>query len=149
MPNIRLPEINRVFLVGRATKDSRLFISSNNNLPFCIITIANNRNYKDKNSGEWKKQTNYINVKITGMLAENLCDQIKKGTPLYIEGSIETYKKEFGGKNITNTLIRAQSVKILSVSEETSTEDEFSPPEIYNGSEELPPVGGEDEELPF
>ncbi len=146
MNNIKLPYINNAFLIGRATKDSRLLFSKND-VPFCMITVANNRRYKDKKTGEWAEQTNFINVKITGPLAQDVCDRIKKGTPLYIEGSIETYNKEIGGKNITHTVIRAKSVKILS-SDTITEEEEFSPPEIPNGSE-LPPVGEEDEELPF
>lgn len=145
MNNLKLPNINNAFLTGRATKDSRLLISKND-IPFCMITIANNRRYKDKKTGEWTEQVNYITVKITGTLAQNICDRIKKGTPLYIEGSIETYNKDIGGKNITQTVIKARNVNILS--SEIGVEEEFSPPEIPDGAE-LPPVGEEDEELPF
>ena len=145
MANFRLPEINKVILIGRATKDTRLLLSVNKN-PYCMITVANNRNYKDKN-GEWKKQTSFINVKISGMLAQNVCELIKKGTAIYIEGSIETYKKDDGEKYNTNTVIRAQTVRILSSGE---TEEEYSPPDInVENNNDLPPVGGEDEELPF
>ncbi len=144
MANIRLPEINKVLLIGRATKDGRLFISVNGT-PFCIITVANNRNYKDKNTGEWERQTNFIDVQIIGSLAQNLCDQIKKGTSLFVEGFLATYKKDVAGKPITHTLVRAQNVKILSISEE----DTFSPPEPPNDTDVLPPIGDEDEELPF
>uniref|UniRef100_A0A7C4U7L0 Single-stranded DNA-binding protein n=1 Tax=candidate division WOR-3 bacterium TaxID=2052148 RepID=A0A7C4U7L0_UNCW3 len=146
MPNYRVPEINRVFLIGRATQDARLQISAKNELPFCMITVANNRRYKNKNTGEWQKETNFISVQITGKIAERLCDRIKKGTLLYIEGIIRTYKKETEGKNITNTLVRATNAQILSTEEEYQQEEEEFAPPIGN---DLPPIGDEDEELPF
>lgn len=150
MTNYRLPDINKVLLVGRATSDTKLMLSKKETA-FCMLTIANNRNYKDKDTGEWKKQTNFINVQITGKLAENVCDRIKKGTGLYIEGYISSYKRDINGKNITQTVVRAYNVKLLTLTEETPSglEDEYTPPDISNGGE-LPPIGEEEnEELPF
>jgi len=153
--NIRLPNINRVFLVGRVTQDTNL-IFSDKGMPFCNFTLACNNNYKNKNTGEWVKNTAFINVGLRGPVAERLCDNLKKGVPVFIEGSITSYKKEVGGVNMTKMVVRALRAQILEYKQ--STEVEYGSdtkreiPIETEGNEakenDLPPVT-EVDELPF
>ncbi len=159
MAKYRLPNINKVFLVGNATADTNLMYTSKGN-PFCMFTLAVNRNYRDRNTGNWEKSTEFISVQLRGKVAERLCERIKKGTPVFVEGRLHTYKREIEGKNITHTIVSAFSAQILHSFAEG--EEGIIPPEVEAQPDvettgldegpvegELPPIETGDEDLPF
>jgi single-strand DNA-binding protein len=84
--------INKVILVGnvgnepeiRATQDGREIAN---------LSIATSDSYKDKNSGEKKEKTEWHRVVIFSQgLVGIVKSYVKKGTKLYIEGSLQTRK---------------------------------------------------------
>lgn len=153
--NIRLPNVNRVLLVGRVTQDTNL-IFSDKGMPYCNFTLACNNNYKNKNTGEWVKNTAFINVGLRGPVAERLCDNLKKGVPVFVEGYITSYKKEVGGVNLTKMIVRALRAQILEYKQsteveygvETKTETPIETESNETKEDDLPPVT-EGDELPF
>lgn len=108
----RLPNLNRVMIVGNLTRDPDLR-STTSGVPVINFRIASNRRFKD-NSGEWKEDVCYVGVVAWQKLAESCASRLKKGSAVYIEGELRsrTFDNEDGTRR--NFLeIRAHHIQFL------------------------------------
>ena len=83
--------INKVILIGNlgADPETRAMPSG---MTVANIRIATSENWKDKQSGEQKERTEWHNVAMFGRLGEIAGEYLKKGSKVYIEGSLRTNK---------------------------------------------------------
>ncbi|MCL5459937.1 single-stranded DNA-binding protein, partial [Loigolactobacillus coryniformis] len=58
----------------------------------CNITVATSESWKDKSTGEKKELTEWHRISFFGKLAEICGQYLKKGSQVYVEGSIRTRK---------------------------------------------------------
>jgi len=80
--------LNKAILVGNITRDPELkSIPSGGSV--CNFSIATNRSWTDKNSGEKKQDTEFHNIVIFGKMAESTAQYMKKGDSILIEGRIQ------------------------------------------------------------
>ncbi|HHR6096750.1 TPA: single-stranded DNA-binding protein, partial [Providencia alcalifaciens] len=56
------------------------------------LTLATSESWRDKQSGEIREKTEWHRVIIFGKLAEVAGEYLKKGSQVYIEGSLQTRK---------------------------------------------------------
>jgi single-strand DNA-binding protein len=125
--------LNKVFLIGRLTKDPEM-----KNLPsgksLCQISIATDRFYTDKD-GNKKQETEFHNVILFGRLAEIASQYLKKGSLVFIEGRLKTrnWEDESGNKKSRTEII----------AEKMQLGPKAAP------KEELPPIEEEKEEIPI
>ena len=80
--------LNQVTLVGRITADPELKTSTNGR-PFCIVTLATTRSFKNKTTDEY--DTDFIDVTLWGATAENCCKHVGKGSSVAIHGRLSNY----------------------------------------------------------
>lgn len=84
--------VNKVILVGNLGRDPEIR-RLNSGDPVANLRIATSETWRDKSSGERKEKTEWHNVVIFN---ENLCkvaeNYLKKGSKVYIEGSLQTRK---------------------------------------------------------
>jgi single-strand DNA-binding protein len=103
--------VNKVILVGRLGKDpeSKTFANGGTVVQF---TMATSENWRDKATGERKEKTEWHRVVIFNenivKVAENY---LKKGSTVYIEGSIQTRKYEQAGVEKYTTEIVLQKFR--------------------------------------
>lgn len=112
MPELKLAELNRVFLIGRLTKDPEVRQTSNGT-PVANFTIAMNRKYKS-GTGELKEDTTYVGIVAWQKLAE-LCEKfLAKGRAVLVEGKIQnrSWETEDGQKRSTLE-VRADRIEFL------------------------------------
>jgi single-strand DNA-binding protein len=75
------------------------------------FSVATNRRWTNRDSGETQEQVEFHDVVVWGKMAESLSQYIKKGIPVYVEGRIQTrnwegqdgvkrYKTEIVAENI-------------------------------------------------
>jgi single-strand DNA-binding protein len=83
----RLPEENKVYLVGRLTRDPDFRVTQNGR-SLCRFDLAVNRRYQNKNTGEWTEETTFVPVIAWGPVAESCKENVKKGSPVRIEGRL-------------------------------------------------------------
>lgn len=83
--------VNKVLLVGNlgADPESRSTASGST---ITSIRIATSESWKDKESGELQERTEWHRVKFFGRLAEIAAEYLRKGSQVYIEGSLRTDK---------------------------------------------------------
>lgn len=108
-----MASVNKVILVGHlgADPESRFAPSGD---AICNIRIATSETWKDKNTGEKKEATEWHRVSFFGKLAEIAGQYLKKGSQVYIEGSLRTRKwQDKDGKDQYTTEIRCDVMKML------------------------------------
>ncbi len=103
--------MNRVFLIGRLTRDPELRYTSGNNSAVCNFTIAVDRNFTGQ-SGE--READFIPVVVWNKQAENVKNYLTKGSQCAVEGRIQVrnYDDQNGQKRYVTEVI-ANSVEFI------------------------------------
>ena len=112
MTDLRLPRVNRVLLAGRVVRDFSLRYTSGQ-VPVAMFTIAFNRPVK-ATDGTWGEVAGFVNVLVSHRLAEQCAERLKKGSPVYLEGRLQSRKFDAAGGNSRTVLeIKADQVQFL------------------------------------
>lgn len=104
--------VNKVILIGNLGKDPEVKYFPNGDA-FCNITIATSESWTDKQSGEKKERTEWHNAVFTKKLAEIAGQYLKKGSKVYVEGSLRTRKWEKDGQDRYTTEVVVQDMQML------------------------------------
>ncbi|KRC36272.1 single-stranded DNA-binding protein [Acidovorax sp. Root219] len=108
-----MASVNKVIIVGNLGRDPemRTFPSGDQ---VANVTIATTDKWKDKQSGEMKEATEWHRVIFNGRLAEIAGQYLRKGSQVYVEGSLRTRKwTDQAGVEKYSTEIRADSMQML------------------------------------
>ncbi len=104
--------VNKVILVGHLGRDAETKFTPGG-AAVTRFSVATNRRWKDKESGEWKEETDWSNVVL--WRSENLANYLTKGKQLYVEGRLHTRSYEDkDGKKVYATEVVADDVILLS-----------------------------------
>lgn len=85
--------LNRAMIIGNATRDPEMRYTPNGQA-VTSFGVATNRRWTDRNTGEMQEQVEFHDVVAWGKLAENISQIVKKGTPVYAEGRLQTSQWE-------------------------------------------------------
>ncbi len=108
-----MASVNKVIIVGNLGRDPemRTFPSGDQ---VANVTIATTDKWKDKQSGEMKEATEWHRVVFNGRLAEIAGQYLRKGSQVYVEGSLRTRKwTDQAGIEKYSTEIRADQMQML------------------------------------
>ena len=108
-----MASVNKIILVGNLGKDPemRSFPSGDQ---VANVSLATTDKWKDKQTGEAKEHTEWHRLQFTGRLAEIAGQYLKKGSQIYVEGSIRTRKwQDQSGQDKYSTEIRVDSMQML------------------------------------
>ncbi len=83
--------VNKVILVGHLGQDPEVRYMPNGGA-VANITLATSESWRDKATGEQKEKTEWHRVVLFGNLAEIAGEYLRKGSQVYIEGSLQTRK---------------------------------------------------------
>ncbi|AYA42226.1 single-stranded DNA-binding protein [Xenorhabdus nematophila] len=83
--------VNKVILVGNLGQDPEVRYMPNGGA-VANITLATSESWRDKQTGEMREKTEWHRVVIFGKLAEVAGEYLRKGSQVYIEGSLQTRK---------------------------------------------------------
>lgn len=83
--------VNKVILVGHLGQDPEIRYMPNGGA-VANMTLATSETWRDKQSGEQKEKTEWHRVVLFGKLAEVAGEYLRKGSQVYIEGSLQTRK---------------------------------------------------------
>ncbi len=142
-------DLNKVFLIGRLTKDpeTKMFSSGT---AVSNFGLATNRYYTDK-SGQKQQQVEFHNIVVFGKTAESVAKYLKKGSLALIEGRIRTRSwDDKEGKKRYITEIVAERVQFGPRSESSSQPKKEQP---SKPQEEIPVIEQDEEidvnDIPF
>lgn len=83
--------VNKVILIGHLGQDPEIrYMPSGGAV--ANLTLATSESWRDKQTGEMKDRTEWHRVCIFGKLAEIAGEYLRKGSQVYIEGSLQTRK---------------------------------------------------------
>lgn len=83
--------VNKVIIVGTLGNDPEVKYSASGSA-IANFSVATSEQWKDKQTGEKKEQTEWHRVVIFGKLAEVAGEYLRKGSQVYIEGQLRTRK---------------------------------------------------------
>ena len=83
--------VNKVIIVGTLGNDPEVKYSASGSA-IANLSVATSEQWKDKQTGEKKEQTEWHRVVIFGKLAEVAGEYLRKGSHVYIEGQLRTRK---------------------------------------------------------
>jgi single-strand DNA-binding protein len=146
--NIRLPEQNSAIMVGRLTRDPELRRTGTGKA-VCSFDIAISRRMKDSVTGEWKDaDPTFVPIIVWGEQAERCGERLKKGSPVHVEGRLQTNKWE-GNDGIKRSRLEvvASRVQILSVARQDNAAVGAKPTDSASSSDGI--GKDDDEDIPF
>lgn len=102
-----MASLNKVILIGNLTRDPELRYTPNGT-PVASFGIAVNRRFKDR------EDVTYVNIVVWSKLAELCGDFISKGSPVAIDGRLQSrsWETEDGGKRSVLEVV-AENVQFL------------------------------------
>jgi single-strand DNA-binding protein len=105
--------INKVILIGNLGKDPETrYMPSGGAVT--NLTLATSESWKDKQSGQMQERTEWHRVVFFNRLAEIASEYLKKGSKVYIEGSLRTRKWQGqDGQDKYTTEIVANEMQML------------------------------------
>ena len=105
--------INKVILVGRLGNDPDVRYTASGSA-VTTISIATSESWKDRNTGQQQERTEWHRVVFFGRLAEIAGQYLKKGSQVYVEGSLRTNKyTDKNGVERYSTDINANELQML------------------------------------
>jgi single-strand DNA-binding protein len=108
-----MASVNKVILIGNlgADPETRYLPSGE---AVTNVRIATTDRWKDRQTGEMKEATEWHRVAFFGRLAEIAGEYLKKGSQVYVEGSLRTRKwQDKDGQDRYTTEIRADVMQML------------------------------------
>lgn len=104
--------VNKVILIGNLGKDpeTKTFPSGGS---ITNATLATSESWKDKQSGEMKEATEWHNLVFNDKLGEIVAKYLRKGSKIYVEGSLRTRSWEKDGVKRYTTEIRVSEMQML------------------------------------
>ena len=83
--------VNKAILIGNVGQNPEIK-STQDGKKIANFSIGISESWKDKYTGERKTKTEWVKVVAFGNLAEIVKNYVKKGSKVYVEGSIQTRK---------------------------------------------------------
>ncbi|HEY5789438.1 MAG TPA: single-stranded DNA-binding protein [Gammaproteobacteria bacterium] len=105
--------VNKVILIGNLGADPEVRYTTSGGA-VCNARLATSESWKDKQTGEQREQTEWHRVVFFGRLGEIAGEYLKKGSKVYVEGSIRTRKwQDKEGQDRYSTEIVANEMQML------------------------------------
>lgn len=101
--------INKAFIYGNLTRDPELK-SLPSGIQVASFSVATNRVWKDK-EGQKQESPEFHNIVVFGRQAETSAQYLKKGSPVFVEGRMQTRSWEADGTKKYRTEIVADRVQ--------------------------------------
>ena len=105
--------VNKVIIVGNCGSDPEVKQFANGG-SVTTISVATSEQWNDKQTGEKREQTEWHRISLYNKLAEIAAQYLRKGSQVYVEGSLRTRKyQDQNGQDRYVTEIRADQMQML------------------------------------
>ena len=154
--------VNKVIIIGNlgADPEARQF---NNGGNVTNISVATSEQWTDKQSGEKREATEWHRVSLFNRLGEIAAQYLRKGSKVYIEGSLRTRKYQApDGSDRYATEIRADQMQMLDSNDDNNRQISHPDRQKLQNDKQVPnnkinqnnvnqglPPGPVDDDIPF
>ena len=123
--------VNKVILIGNVGGDPETrFMPSGGAVT--NLTVATSESWKDKQTGQQQERTEWHRVVFFNRLAEIAGEYVRKGSKIYIEGSLRTRQWEQDGVKRYTTEIVASEMQMLDSRQGGAQAGDFAPQQNQN-----------------
>ena len=145
--------MNKVFLIGRLTRDPELRYTGNNT-PVATFSLAVNRNFSNQ---QGEREADFINIVVWRKQAENVKNYLTQGSQVAIDGRIQTrsYDDNNGQKRYVTEVV-ADNVEFLGSKNSSNNSNNMNSsannnagPSPYDFGESQEPKGTDVDSNPF
>lgn len=147
--------VNKVIIVGNLGNDPEMRYMPNGNA-VTNISVATSETWTDKQSGQAQERTEWHRIAAFGKLAEIMGQYLKKGSQVYVEGSLRTRKwQDNNGQDRYTTEIIADNMQMLGSRPSGGSADFQAPPAASSKPQEkfeAPKINHDDDfadDIPF
>ena len=146
--------INKVIIVGNLGQDPEVRHMPSGGA-VTNVSVATSESWKDKNTGQQQDRTEWHRVVFFNRLAEISGEYLKKGSKVYIEGSLRTRSWEKDGITRYSTEIVANEMQMLdgkndggnnSSYNQSANDNSYQQPSNANAQQTTPDF---DDDIPF
>ena len=128
--------VNKVILVGNLGRDPEVRRMGSGD-PVVNFSLALSESWRDKNTGERKEKTEWVNVVIFNEALGKVAEQyLKKGAKVYIEGQLQTRKftdKDGNERQTTEVVLQRYRGELTMLSGRGEGGGDYAP-EMSSGS---------------
>jgi single-strand DNA-binding protein len=150
--------VNRVILVGNVGQDPEVkYMPSGNAVT--NISVATSESWKDKQTGQQQERTEWHRVTFFNRLGEIAGEYLRKGSKVYVEGSMRTRKwQDQSGQDRYTTEVVGSEMQMLdsrgdSQPQQHAPAPQQAPPQqqVPQQPPQAPPAGFDDysDDIPF
>lgn len=142
-----MASLNKVIIIGNLGRDPETRYAPSGDC-ICNIAVATTETWKDKQTGEKKEATEWHRIAFFGKLGEIAAQYLKKGSQVYVEGSLRTreYTDKDGVKKYA-TDIKASEMKMLGGRAESAPSAQA--PRQAAQQQQAPNFADLDDDIPF
>lgn len=141
-----MANLNRVFLIGRLTRDPEMRYTQSGTA-ICNFGLAVNRTWKGQD-GQKQEDTTFVDITAWGRTGELAQQYLAKGRQVFLEGYLkfEQWEDRNGGGKRSKLSVTAENLQFLD-SRTTEREPQEAAPtaQQYSG----PDYGGGGDDIPF
>ena len=138
--------LNQVILIGRTTRDIELKETTSGRV-FGIVTVAVTRSFKNQDTDTY--DTDFVDVSLWGLTAENVAKYAGKGSAISVRGRLTNRILDFPGEQTFRTIgVIGQQVSFIQTkapgaSESAKADDEELSIATFPSGEEFEEAIGE------
>lgn len=152
-------DLNKAMIIGRLTNDPQLR-STPSGQNVASFSLATNRKWNDRASGQQREDTQFHNIVAWGKLADICSQYLKKGAQTYIEGRLQTQSwddAQSGQKRYRTEIVAENMIMLGSKNQNAGGNTNFEPaapqsnpnPQAQNtdipAAEEIPTINVDEE----
>lgn len=140
--------INKVILIGNLGADPEVkYMPSGNAVT--NVNLATSESWKDKQSGQMQERTEWHKVVFFNRLAEIAGEYLRKGSKVYIEGSLRTRKwQDQSGQDRYTTEIVASEMQMLDGNSQGGSTAQNNYQQPQGGGQQAPQGGQRPQQRP-
>ncbi|MBK7092901.1 MAG: single-stranded DNA-binding protein [bacterium] len=141
-----MASVNKAILIGNLGKDPELRYTPAG-VAVCTFSLATTEKWRDKTTNEQKESTTWHNIVLWRRQAEIAKEYLSKGSPVYIEGRIQTrsYDDKEGVKKWITEIVGDRLQLLGRRGEGGDHSTQSASPDLP----EAPPMSEDDDDLPF
>lgn len=107
-----MASFNRIIIAGNLTRDPEKRDIGSTGQSLCRLSIASNRQYKNRQSGAVNQEVCYVDVDVWGAQSESCMNYLKKGRAVLVEGRLkfDSWKDTDGNPRSRHSVIAERVV---------------------------------------